>query len=410
VKITPLDIRRKEFKRSVRGYSDEEVDIFLDEVADEFERLFQENMELHDRMSRMEEQIAGHAQLKDALEKTLISAQLQAEEIRGNAHKESELILRDAEMKARGIVSDSYGETQKTQQTLVQLKLLEEDFRFKFRSLLEGYLRLLSQAPLATAESEPSPLQGAPAAKAEPSAAPSTPAVAAPAASAAPVGATPPRPQPASPAPFGQTAPSTAAPAMPAAAPPSAPSVSQAQTSAPVPGAPVAPMAPAVPRPLVPESPQVSSGSASQPAPARPITGPSYQPPEPPPVRPASPATPSEQPLVPPPGVPRPVEPSRSTLPLVDDDTPTEESSPGAAKTEPSPVRWPEPPARDLTSEVTQEAETAETRFAPEPSPQGAPDDEPMRRFFFGRKMNDVDDMFESDDAPKKDRNRDFEW
>jgi cell division initiation protein len=161
VKITPLDIRRKEFKRSVRGYSDEEVDIFLDEVADEFERLFQENMELHDRMQRMDEQIAGHAQLKDALEKTLISAQLQSEELRANAHKEAELILRDAEMKARGIVSESYGETQKTQQTLVQLKLLEEDFRFKFQSLLEGYLRLLSQAPLAAAGSDAPPIVAA---------------------------------------------------------------------------------------------------------------------------------------------------------------------------------------------------------------------------------------------------------
>jgi cell division initiation protein len=155
VKITPLDIRRKEFKRSMRGYSDEEVDIFLDEVADEFERVFQENMELNDRVQRLDEQIASHMQLKDALEKTLISAQLQAEELRANAHKESELILRDAEMKARGIVSDSYGETQRTQQTLAQLKLLEEDFRFKFRSLLEGYLRLLSQAPLGAAAAEP---------------------------------------------------------------------------------------------------------------------------------------------------------------------------------------------------------------------------------------------------------------
>ena len=148
MKITPLDIRRKEFKRSVRGYSDEEVDIFLDEVADEFERLYQENMELQDRMRRLDEQQSGHTQLKDALEKTLVSAQLQSEELRANAHKERELILRDAEMKARDIVSGSYGETQKTQQTLVQLKMLEEDFRIKFRSLLEGYLRLLNQAPI----------------------------------------------------------------------------------------------------------------------------------------------------------------------------------------------------------------------------------------------------------------------
>jgi cell division initiation protein len=148
VKVTPLDIRRKEFKRSMRGYSDEEVDVFLDEVADEFERLFQENMELQDRMQRLEEQIAGHVQIKDALEKTLIAAQMQSDEMRANARKESELILGDAELKARHIVNDSYGETQRVQQALIQLKHLEEDFRFKFRSLLEGHLKLLNEAPI----------------------------------------------------------------------------------------------------------------------------------------------------------------------------------------------------------------------------------------------------------------------
>lgn len=148
MKVTPLDIRRKEFKRSMRGYSDEEVDVFLDEVADEFERLFQENMEMQDRMHRLEEQIAGHVQIRDALEKTLIAAQLQSDEIRANARKESELILRDAELKARHIVNDSYGETQRVQQALIQLKHLEEDFRFKFRSLLEGHLNLLNEAPI----------------------------------------------------------------------------------------------------------------------------------------------------------------------------------------------------------------------------------------------------------------------
>ena len=75
----------------------------------------------------------SHAQIRTALEKTLVSAQLQADQITANARKESELIMRDAELQAREIVSESYGETQKVQQALVQLKHLEEDFRFKFR-------------------------------------------------------------------------------------------------------------------------------------------------------------------------------------------------------------------------------------------------------------------------------------
>ncbi len=173
MKITPLDIRRKEFKRSVRGYTDEEVDIFLDEVADEFERLFQVNMELEDKVHRLEEQSAGLTQVREALEKTLITAQVQSEETRANAHKESELILRDAELKARAIVHDSYSETQNVQQALFQLKLLEEDFRFKFRSLLEGYLKLLSDATISAQAAQTAGLTAsasvcAPALQAEP--------------------------------------------------------------------------------------------------------------------------------------------------------------------------------------------------------------------------------------------------
>ena len=96
-----------------------------------------------------------HTQLRDALEKTLVTAQFQADETRANARKESELILRDAELKARGIVSDSYAEIQRVQQALIQLKHLEEDFRFKFRSLLEGHLKLLDEAPINMAAPRP---------------------------------------------------------------------------------------------------------------------------------------------------------------------------------------------------------------------------------------------------------------
>jgi cell division initiation protein len=156
VKITPLDIRRKEFKRSMRGYSDEEVDVFLDEVADEFERLYRENGEMGERLTTLEEQIAGYMSIKETLEKTLVSAQMQSDEMRANARKEAELTLRDAEIKSRQIVNDSYGETQRVQQSLIQLKHLEEDFRFKFRSLLEAHLKLVEQTPIAVAAPEAS--------------------------------------------------------------------------------------------------------------------------------------------------------------------------------------------------------------------------------------------------------------
>ncbi len=145
MKLTPLDIRHKEFRRAMRGYSDEDVDLFLDEVADESERLFQENIEMRERIEQFEEKVRHHESLKETLQKTLVSAQQQADGTRANARKEAELILKDAEIKGRDLLNESYGEKQRVQQALTQLKQVEEDFRFKFRSLLEAHLNLLSE-------------------------------------------------------------------------------------------------------------------------------------------------------------------------------------------------------------------------------------------------------------------------
>lgn len=354
MKITPLDIRRKEFRRSMRGYSDEEVDIFLDEVADEFERLFQENMELQERSQRLDEQISGDTQLREALEKTLIAAQLQSEEIRANAHKESELILRDAQQKARGIVNDSYSETQKAQQTLVKLKRLEEEFRFKFRSLLEGYLKLLDDAAIAAAETEAATTEDE-AATVAGGAVPEAPR---------PTPETP-VPAPKAPAPARQT--QAAAPRDASPAPVS---------SSPAPGGPAQ-----APRVQAPESPARAPEAPKPPADA-------------PPVARAAPASAGARPFVPAP----------------EDEVPTEEnelSAPGAPEPgKPSVAKSIEQVVSDAVDEVT--AESVSKRPA---SPPGETvSDDSLRGFFFGRQMEDIDDTFSDEDGIKRQEGREFEW
>jgi cell division initiation protein len=147
MKLTPLDIRHKEFKRGMRGYADVEVDEFLDEVADEYERLFKENIDLRDRVEALEEKVAGYQRIEETLQKTLVNAQASAEEQKQNANKQAQLVLQDAEMKARQMVNEAYSERQSVEQAMAKLKSGEEDFRFKFRQMLEGYLRQLGDAP-----------------------------------------------------------------------------------------------------------------------------------------------------------------------------------------------------------------------------------------------------------------------
>ncbi len=151
MKITPLDIRRKEFRRSVRGYLDEDVDVFLDTVADEVERVSKLNAELEKKVLALEEQAASHAHISEALEKTLVGAQLQSEEMMASAEKEGQSIVLEAEAKAKAMVDEFYGKTLVVQESLARLKLLEEDFRLKFKGLLQGYLKSLEDNPAVVA-------------------------------------------------------------------------------------------------------------------------------------------------------------------------------------------------------------------------------------------------------------------
>ena len=156
MKLTPLDIRHKEFKRGMRGYADEEVDVFLDEVADEYERLFKENIDLSERLESLEDKVKQYRRIEETLQKTLVSAQQSAEELKSNATKESQLILRDAELKARQMVSDLYSDRQNLEKSLAGLRGVEQDVRFRLRTMLETFLKHLDETPAIAAEVAPS--------------------------------------------------------------------------------------------------------------------------------------------------------------------------------------------------------------------------------------------------------------
>ncbi len=136
MKLTPLDIRHKEFKRGMRGYADVEVDEFLDQIADEYERLFKENIDLQERVEALEDKVAGYRRIEETLQKTLVNAQANAEEQKQNANKQAQLVLQDAELKARQLVNEAYSERQAIEQSMAKLRNAEEDFRFKFGQLL----------------------------------------------------------------------------------------------------------------------------------------------------------------------------------------------------------------------------------------------------------------------------------
>jgi cell division initiation protein len=364
--VTPLDIRRKEFKRSLRGYADEEVDIFLDEVADEFERLFQDNAEMSDRLQRLEEQLESHAQMKTALEKTLVSAQLQADQMTANARKESELIMRDAELQARNIVSESYAETQRVQQALVQLKHLEEDFRFKFRLLLEAHLKLLGEAPIVVPAAEAAAVL-APATVTEPAA--TDEALRSPMVEPSVAGRTE-RGE--------ETSPLGPPPVWTEAVP-------QAKTEFVSPPPVSLDSVPAEAAP--PEASEAEAAAAAIPAEESPILWPEDE--DEAELEPAEALAEGE------------VEVARLAA-LAAEDIPTQE-------TEAPDVPSVDGSDRDVSASSADERGAGQLSAAASDG-DGSRGEEEVRGFFFGKPMEDVDDSFVTFETPKKDNARDFEW
>lgn len=148
MKLTPLDIHHKEFHHALRGYSEDEVDTFLDEVADEFERLFKENIDLSEKLEAASSKVREYQSMEITLNNTMVSAQRSAENIVGQANEDATTVLRDAEVKAKEIIHSALTDKQRVQGELVRIKQAEEDFRARFRGLLEQHLRELSEISL----------------------------------------------------------------------------------------------------------------------------------------------------------------------------------------------------------------------------------------------------------------------
>jgi len=148
MKLTPLDIHHKEFRHSLRGYAEEEVDAFLDEVADEFERLFKENIDLSEKLEAASATVRQYQDQEQTIRNTMVAAQRSAEDIVAKARQEAATLLRDAEVKAKEIIHNALTRKQKVQNELVRIKQAEEQFRAEFKRMLEGHVASVSEIQL----------------------------------------------------------------------------------------------------------------------------------------------------------------------------------------------------------------------------------------------------------------------
>ena len=138
--LTPLDARRFEFGRSMRGYDKARVEEFRQQVADELERLTRVNQELESKAKGFNEQLRSFRERDKALNDALISAQQLRAEIREQAEREAQLILREARAEAERLQDTMKQDLRALQDQVAALERTRRSYLAQFRLLVERQL------------------------------------------------------------------------------------------------------------------------------------------------------------------------------------------------------------------------------------------------------------------------------
>ncbi len=143
--LTPLDIHNKEFGRRLRGYDEDQVNEFLDQIIKDYEAMIRENKELQSQVAASQDKLGHFSNIEETLSKTIIVAQEAADELRGNAKKEAQLIVKEAEKNADRIINDALSKSRKVALEVEELKKQATIYRARFRALIETQMELLTQ-------------------------------------------------------------------------------------------------------------------------------------------------------------------------------------------------------------------------------------------------------------------------
>ncbi|MBM7540501.1 DivIVA domain-containing protein [Amphibacillus cookii] len=160
--LTPLDIHNKEFTRGIRGYDQDEVNEFLDQVIKDYELVIREKKDLKRQVDELQEKLGHFSNIEETLNKSILIAQQTAEEVKGNATKESKLIVREAEKNADRIINEALEKSRKIEIEVEELKKQGKVFRTRLKMLVEAQLELvengdwdqLLQLPIGTGDTD----------------------------------------------------------------------------------------------------------------------------------------------------------------------------------------------------------------------------------------------------------------
>lgn len=137
--ITPADIGNKEFSRKLRGYDTEEVDMFLDVITVDLEKLIKENLKLKAQLANVEKSIGTIGDSDITVRETLETAKSIMDDLAVSSEKRAKALVENAEMDAAIIIKDAKMKAEQLADESRELKSTFEKFRRDYGNMLKRY-------------------------------------------------------------------------------------------------------------------------------------------------------------------------------------------------------------------------------------------------------------------------------
>ncbi len=141
--LSARDLETKVFGRAMRGYSPDEVDEFLDRVAEDIQQYSLRCADLERQIERLREQIREYDNLKETLQGTLLMAQKSAEAKEDAASRQADAILSEARLAAKQILSEAASARDGERREIQRLRQIRQETRAEFRSMLSRFAALV---------------------------------------------------------------------------------------------------------------------------------------------------------------------------------------------------------------------------------------------------------------------------
>lgn len=145
--LTPSDISGKKFEKSAFGYKPEEVDNFLLEILDSYEKAFAEKEAAEEKLLVLAEKLEEYRSNEDSLKTVLMGAQKLGDNIVRDSKAKAEVIISEAENQVKQVFAESEAKIVKEKETLVTLQKETAEFKKRLLAMYRQHLELISLMP-----------------------------------------------------------------------------------------------------------------------------------------------------------------------------------------------------------------------------------------------------------------------